>query len=380
MATIHRILAAGLLLGALLLPADAQEVTLKKAPHKKAIDLVICLDASGSMDGLINSARQRIWSIVNDLALAKPAPRLRVAVLSYGNDGHDPIAGWVKIETDLTDDLDLVSNRLFAIRTHGGTELVARVIRTGLNQLSWNREPDSLKLIVVAGNESANQDQLVSFRDECRKAIARGIMINSIYCVWHRDTGVVVSEWQEVARLSDGHFATIDQNRGTISVATPFDDQLKELSTALNATYVPFGKEGKKGWSNQQAQDVNAERIQADAAARRARSKASVLYFCRWCLVDATRNNAVKLAEVKKEDLPKALQAKTLEELQTYLDKTWEERAGIQKQINELHKKRQEFVSGELKKKSLDEGQAFDVAVRRAIRAQAAKKGYAFDG
>jgi hypothetical protein len=35
----------------------------------------ICLDTSGSMDGLIDAARQKIWSIVNDLALATPTPR-----------------------------------------------------------------------------------------------------------------------------------------------------------------------------------------------------------------------------------------------------------------------------------------------------------------
>ena len=56
------------------------------APH---VDLAICLDTSGSMDGLINAARQNIWAIVNDLALAKPSPRLRIALLTFGNDGHD---------------------------------------------------------------------------------------------------------------------------------------------------------------------------------------------------------------------------------------------------------------------------------------------------
>ncbi len=38
------------------------------------IDLAICLDTSGSMDGLIESAKQRLWALVNDLAKAEPAP------------------------------------------------------------------------------------------------------------------------------------------------------------------------------------------------------------------------------------------------------------------------------------------------------------------
>ena len=64
--------------------------------ENRVIELAICLDTSGSMDGLLNSARQKLWTIVNDLAKAGPTPTLRVALLSYGNDGHNPENGWVK--------------------------------------------------------------------------------------------------------------------------------------------------------------------------------------------------------------------------------------------------------------------------------------------
>jgi len=41
------------------------------------------------MDGLIHSARQKLWSVVSELATAKPAPALRVALLTYGSPGDD---------------------------------------------------------------------------------------------------------------------------------------------------------------------------------------------------------------------------------------------------------------------------------------------------
>ncbi|MHC4847005.1 MAG: hypothetical protein ACYTEG_00945, partial [Planctomycetota bacterium] len=50
-------------------PTLADDET-QKQPN--TIDLAICLDVSGSMSGLINSARAKLWAIVNDLALAKP--------------------------------------------------------------------------------------------------------------------------------------------------------------------------------------------------------------------------------------------------------------------------------------------------------------------
>ncbi len=81
----------------------------KALDERRHVDLAICLDTSGSMRGLLDSARQSIWAIVNDLALAKPAPRLRIALLTFGNDGHSKANGWVRVDTGFTGDLDLVS-------------------------------------------------------------------------------------------------------------------------------------------------------------------------------------------------------------------------------------------------------------------------------
>ncbi|HEX8954615.1 MAG TPA: hypothetical protein VF945_22325, partial [Polyangia bacterium] len=60
----------------------------------KKVDLVIALDTSSSMDGLIDSARAKLWDVVNLLAHAKPTPLVRVGLLSYGNDGYDARVGW----------------------------------------------------------------------------------------------------------------------------------------------------------------------------------------------------------------------------------------------------------------------------------------------
>ncbi len=137
------------------------------AVGEHVIELVICLDTSGSMDGLLNSARQKLWTIVNDLAKAEPTPRLRVALLSYGNDGHKSENGWVKVDTPFTEDLDTVSQKLFALTTGGGTELVGRVVQTSLQELDWHSSAGALRMIFVAGNESADQDEQVAVDKIC---------------------------------------------------------------------------------------------------------------------------------------------------------------------------------------------------------------------
>lgn len=60
------------------------------AAPPRPIDLAICLDISGSMDGLLNAARQNLWAVVNELATLEPAPALRVALLTFGCSAHEP--------------------------------------------------------------------------------------------------------------------------------------------------------------------------------------------------------------------------------------------------------------------------------------------------
>src|SRR5262245_38712925 len=114
------------------------------APTGKTIDVAICLDISGSMDGLIESAKIKLWTIVNDLAKIEPAPTLRVALYSYGCDAYDRTKGWIVKDSDLTQDLDEIYKKLNALRTNGGTEYATTVARNALKELSWSKDKDAL--------------------------------------------------------------------------------------------------------------------------------------------------------------------------------------------------------------------------------------------
>lgn len=345
-------------------------------PAQPVVDLAICLDTSGSMQGLIDAARAKLWAVVNDLALARPQPKLRVALLTYGNDGHQAENGWVRLDVPFTTDLDLVSQHLFALTTNGGTELVGRVIQRATDELAWSPEQSALRLMIVAGNEEADQDQTVRFQDACARSIGRGIMVDAIYCGGEGDE--IATRWRDVARLADGQFAAIDHQNGTVAIASPFDARLGELSTALNATYIPYGAAGAAGLSNQRAQDLNAGKLSSDAAAARAVCKSTGNYQCGWDLVDGSRSGEIKLDAVKADDLPADLRKLSKAELQKHVDATWTQRSELQKQIAELDIQRQAFVAAELQKSALDPSKSFDVVLRNAIRTQARAKGLQF--
>ena len=266
------------------------------AGASRAIDLVICLDVSGSMSGLINAARQNLWAVVNDLATLQPAPDLRVALLTYGNPSYGAESGFVAVQTGLTDDLDTVSAKLFALGTNGGDEYVARVVKRALDDLAWSPDRDALKLVFVAGNEPATQDPVLDAFAQSKAAIERGILVNTIFC--GDPKRAEADGWRNVAMLADGKFAAIEQDAAVV-IETPFDAQLAELSAKLNTTYVPYGAEASVWAANQVEQDRNAVGMNVAAAAQRCQTKASGLYTnARWDLVDACRDATFELAKV----------------------------------------------------------------------------------
>ena len=177
------------------------------AEEQRTVDIAICLDTSGSISGLINSARQKLWQIVSELATAKPEPRLRVALLTYGTPRYGADNGFVHVDHDLTDDLDGVYETLFALRTSGGDEYVARAVRTAVESLSWDESPESLRMIFVAGNESADQDPQVTNEVSCEMAARNDTIVNAIYCGAENNSDA--AGYRRVATLADGRFAAI---------------------------------------------------------------------------------------------------------------------------------------------------------------------------
>lgn len=350
-------------------------------PHceVRPIDLVICLDTSGSMEGLIDSARARLWDIVNSLAKARPVPQLRVGLITYGSPSRSTAAnGWLVKQTDLTTDLDTVYARMMALRTDGGDEFVGWALRRALDWMQWSRDPRALKLIFIAGNESADQaSEVFNFRYVGEEARNRGITINAIYCGDHQ---VGVRErWNEVAACGGGSYSAIDMRCGTVQIETPHDKLLLELNMKLNATYVPYGSLGSVSRKLQLDQDRNAERMGVASSASRTEAKAGALYDnSGWDLVDGVRNKQVAVRDLKQSDLPPAMQAMPVEEREKYVETQAVARAEIQKQIAEVSASREQVLR-DSRSRSAGGKQALDEAVIDTLRTQAKAKGFKFD-
>ncbi len=336
------------------------------------VDIVIALDTSGSMSGLINAARQKLWDIVNEVAKTKPAPKLRVGLVTFGGRGSET-DGFVKIRSDLTGDLDTVYGKLFDLPIWGGNEYVARAIHRSLKEMSWDEDPQTLRQIYVAGNESAKQDRRVSLRSALALAKRKDVFVNAIFC--GPQTNLDAPTWREVASGGRGLFAAIDHNHGTIVLRTPYDAKLAALSAKLNATYVAYGRRGRAALQNQTIQDRNA--MKAHASAARAIAKASPIYRNeRWDLVDARKKG--KLENIPKTALPVKLRSMSRDKLRAYIDAKQASREALKRQIVELSKRRRAYLKKEMKRQGKNESKAFNGAVKRALRRQAKAKHLSF--
>ena len=342
------------------------------------VDIVICLDTSGSMSDLIDSARGRIWNLVTELAKAKPTPRLRVGLLSYGTpETSTAEQGWVVRQIDLTDDLDALYAKLMALTTNGGDEFVGWVLSDAVETMSWSSDERALRLIYVAGNESADQgaDQR-NFRYVAEKARGLNIIINPIYA-GGREQGIL-ELWDQVAQHAGGDYVSIDVKEGTRQIATPYDIELLILNQELNATYIPYGSKGAEGIANQIAQDTNAGNLGAQSCGSRVAAKGCSLYNnAAWDLVDAVRGEGFSLTELKPEELPESLRSLTPEERKSYVEGMRAVRTAVQARIQETNTKRELLIRAE----RIQDGSrelSLDDAMIQSLRTQAEAAKFTF--
>src|SRR5262249_39700200 len=280
-------------------PAAAKD---PKPAAQPSVQIAILLDTSNSMDGLIAQAKTQLWDVVNEFGRAKRngrPPAMEVALFEYGRSSLSPGEGFVRLILPLTDDLDRVSEELFALKTNGGEEYCGWVIKDAVKRLEWSRSRDVYKAIFIAGNEPFTQGS-VDYHASCKAAIERGILVNTIFCgasAEGRQTG-----WSDGAVLADGRYMSIDQNQRVVEIPTPQDAPRARLGVKLNETYLPYGRMGMAGQARQVAQDANAGAVSASVLASRSVSKGNAVY-CNdaWDLVDAIKNGKCKMEDIKTE-------------------------------------------------------------------------------
>ena len=349
-------------------------VTKTAAKTKPRIEVCFVLDTTGSMSGLIEGAKQKIWSIANEMVSAKPTPELRFGLVGYRDRGDE----YVTRRFDLTNDIDAVYANLQGFRAGGGGDMpesVNQAMHEAVTKMSWSTSRDVLKIIFLVGDCPPHMDYAddVKYPEVCQQAAKRDLIINTVQCGSQPQTTPV---WQEIAKLAEGSYAAIAQSGGMVTMSTPMDAELSTLNRKLGGTLVAYGAEpARRAVASKQ---LAAEAAPASVAADRLyfNMEAGVAVQGEGELLDSLNNGKLKLSEVKKDQLPADWQKLSESELKAAVEKKQKERAELQAQITKLGKEREAYLAKERQRlAATGKADSFDEKVAQTIRAQAARKG-----
>lgn len=344
---------------------------------QRKVQLVILFDTSNSMDGLLNQAKSRIWTIVNEastLTFQGAPTTLEIAMYDYGNTGIPAAQNYVRKQLDFSTDLDLVSERLFGLRTSGGDEYCPAAIVSSLKELNWSSSPQDLKLIYIAGNESFKQGP-ISTAVACALAAEYNVFISTIFC-GERLQGINLG-WKSGADCAKGDYFNIDANVAVQQIETPFDDQIIEQNRLLNNTYVGYGSVAVDSKSKQLSQDANAFGVSKTVETERYLVKSKSSYKNdKWDVVDANLADSTKILKLSEEELPVEMKGMNTEQRKAFVQQKTAERTAIQKEMARLEVERSKYIEAEKAKASTTKTDDFGTAVASSMRNKAKTVGF----
>ena len=366
MTTIRRLLAT-----LLLLPSAASATAQPDAKPHPRIEVAFVLDTTGSMSGLIDGAKRKIWQIANQLASGKPTPDIRIGLVAYRDRGDV----YVTRVRDLTQDLDAIYAELQSYHADGGgdePESVNQALYEARTKLSWSRDANVYRAIFLVGDAPPHMDypQDVTYAETARDARKQGIVVNTVQCGDEADTRPI---WQEIAELGAGRYVAIRQDGGMLALTAPQDTELASLNRALAGTVIAWGSAGEQ---------AELEGKRREALATPPPSAASRLAYLaktggrvnagREDLVDAVKEGRVELDHLKKDDLPASLRDLTPQQRDAAVKAKLAERAKIQERVAKLSQERDAWIRAEeARLAAAGKGDGFDQQVLEAIRKQA---------
>lgn len=291
--------------------------------ERPAVEVVFVLDTTGSMGGMIAAAKDKIWSIANTLSSANPAPDIRMGLVGYRDRGDQ----YITVFTPLSDDLDSVYSSLLKFQAGGGgdgPESVNQALHEAVTRTVWSRSASVYRVIFLVGDAPPHMDYQndIKYRESCRLAANKNIIINTIQCGNMQPTRPI---WQEIAKLANGEYFQVAQAGSAVLYDTPYDKEIAGLSRKLDDTRIFYGSAAymREIESRKDKADEIYEAATPSAVAKRAifNSKASgeKNFLGKKELVLDVETKGIDLSKINKEELPDALQEMDKDEINDYI-------------------------------------------------------------
>ncbi len=349
---------------------------LSQAAAKPAVEVAFVLDTTGSMGGLLEGAKRKIWSIATTIVDTNPDADIRMGLVAYRDIGDD----YVTKTFDLTTDIQDIYANLLEMKARGGgdwPESVNEALDVAVNKLKWTQGSETRRIVFLVGDAPPhmNYEQDTKYPETLKVARQRDIIVNAVLAGNARDTERV---WREIAQGGNGRFIPIPQDGGEIVVIeTPFDDEIIILQKQINGTVIPYGPR-----ATQKRVEDRTRQLASVAAAAPAQATEMASYLNKRSVIaseavtgggDLTADVATgrqKVTALKDDELPDELRKLSAEERQ----KTVEKQIGTRKLLNDklaaLVGKRDRYVTEQKAKSPAKPASSFDRVVEETLKAQ----------
>jgi hypothetical protein len=329
------------------------------------------------MGGLIAAAKNNIWSIASSMASADPAPDMRMGLVAYRDRGD----AYITKVLDLSQDMDAMYLSLSQFQAQGGgdgPESVNAALHAAVHDIAWSQDDSTYKVIFLVGDAPPHMD----YQDEARypeiikQAQAKGIVVNCIQAGSQAETRQI---WQQIASLNQGAYFQVEQGGDAVAVTTPFDSKIAELSRALDATKLFYGKQEQRAHlerKDKAARELFSSApaaVQAKRADYNSKAAGAKNLFADGELVDDIASGRVELEAIAADELPQPLLGLSKSEQQKVIADTAAKRRQIQEEIARLGQQRQQYISKQLDEAAVSE--SLDGKIYEAIKEQAGDKG-----
>lgn len=344
-----------------------------QAIARPIVEVAFVLDTTGSMAGLIEGAKRKIWSIATSIIDANPAAEIRMGLVAYRDIGDDYVTKTFDLTTDIQ---DLYAN-LLELKARGGgdwPESVNEALYVAVDKLSWSKSGDICRIVFLVGDAPPHMDyaQDMKYPQVLALAKQKDILVNAVQAGGARDTERM---WREIAQLGNGRYIPIPQDGGQIVIIeTPYDTEIIELQGRINGTVIPYGPKSRRSQveekTNQVAAAPRAAASEMASYLNKSGRKAGFAITGDGDLVADIAAGRQKLSSVKDDELPDSLSKLAPAQRQDAVDKSMSERKVMTDRMAELVKKRDQYVLDQRKSAPQKKADSFDRAVEETLRAQ----------
>ena len=343
----------------------------------KNAEIVFCLDATGSMSGLIGTAKEKIWDIVSELAQDGDIDTLKMGMVFYRDIGD----AFVTKQIALTTDLDEAYSELLKINAAGGgdtPESVNQGLQEAVTDMEWSKDKNTYKTIFVVGDCPPHMDyqQDVKYTESCKITAQKGITINTIKlgnaCL------EAIPHFKAMSSCTNGEFLQLDQNAQDIVIATPYDKDINRLSRNIDDTRMYYGTVAQRSYNYDKKAKSMAVYESASATSNSARagykqSKAGQkAAYGSQEIINDYENGELDLENLTDDKLPNDLKGKSLDEKKKIIQQLAEKRSSDNKKLNALLLKKRDYINK--KSKENNSKPSFSQEVLKVMKKQANKK------